>query len=210
MSVATVSKPRLTYCNHSVNEIFDPDRVDEIYALEDSERYKTIAENRPTNYSVVRPELLDRLYEDMYHQLLRDPDREKWPYQIQGSRELCGATQTKDGKVTLRFVAPKSSDTSEIVESGFDLVLVGTGYTRNVHARILKPVRHLIEDSFNSVHRDYRLKFKEGAVDSNCGIWLQGCCEASHGVSHSFLPSMRTSRKIPSGINLTHDLSKSS
>ena len=172
----------LTRSRESVNEIFDPDRVDEIYALEDTERSKAIADNRPTNYSVVRPELLDRLYEDMYHQRLRDSDKEKWRCQIQGSRELCDATETEDGKITLRFIAPKSNS-SEFVESGFDFVLVGTGYTRDVHAKILNPIRHLFEDSFNSVERDYRLKLKVGAVQPDCGIWLQGCCEASHGVS---------------------------
>ncbi len=76
----------------SVNEIFDPDRVNEIYALEDHERGLTIAENRPTNYSVVRPELLDRLYEKMYHQQLREPNKDRWKHQIQGSRELRDTT----------------------------------------------------------------------------------------------------------------------
>ena len=124
----------------------------------------------------------------MYHQRLRDPDKGKWPFQIQGSRELCEATETEDGKVTLHFIAPKRSESSETVESGFDLVFVGTGYTRNVHAQILQSIQYLIEDSFSSVERDYRLKLKQGAVDSDCGIWLQGCCEASHGVSCIFSP----------------------
>ena len=177
------SKPALTYFYHSINEIFDPDRVDDFYALGDNERSETLAEHRPTNYSVVRPELLARLYDIMYHQRLRERDSNQWAFQIQGSRELCDATHTKDGKVTLRFTVPKSSNKTEIVDSGFDLVLVATGYTRNEHARLLAPVGQLIEGSFNSVERGYRLKLKQGAVDSDCGIWLQGCCEASHGVS---------------------------
>ena len=176
--------PALTCSCHSVNEIFDPDRVDEIYALSNDERYQTLAEYRSTNYSVVRPELLTRLYEIMYHQRLREANKYQWPFQIQGSRELCDATQTEDEKVTLRFAAPKSGNSSQIVESGFDLVLVGTGYARNAHTRLLEPVQNLIEDFFSSVERDYRLKLKEDVVDSDCGIWLQGCCEASHGVSH--------------------------
>ena len=121
----------------------------------------------------------------MYHQRLREPDIKKWPFQIQGSRELCDAKETDDGKVALRFIAPNSSDMRDIEESGFDLVLVCTGYTRDAHIGILEPIQHLLKDSFNSVERDYRLKFKQGVVDAGCGIWLQGCCEASHGVSHS-------------------------
>jgi L-ornithine N5-monooxygenase len=37
------------------------------------------------------------------------------------------------------------------------------------------------------VSRDYRVKFAEGSVGPGSGIWLQGCCEATHGVS---LPSL--------------------
>lgn len=109
----------------------------------------------------------------------------KWRFQIQASRELCGVTETENGKMALHFSATNSSDKREIVESGFDLVFVGTGYTRNSHVAILQPIQHLLQDSFSSVERDYKLKFKEGVIEADCGIWLQGCCEASHGVSSS-------------------------
>ncbi len=168
----------------SVNEIFNPDRVDEIYALEDGERQTIIAENWPTNYSVVRPELLDRLYEKMYHQRLREPDQDQWPFQIKPSRELWHASETSDGRIMLHFSSPKNNDHSQITESGFDLVFAATGYTRNAHAQLLEPVKPLLEYTFSSVERDYRLKLKQDLVAPECGIWLQGCCEASHGVSH--------------------------
>ena len=169
-----------------MNEIFDPDRVDEIYALKANERHKILEENRPTNYSVVRPELLARLYELMYQQRLRDPGKDQWQFQIQVSRELCAAAYTSDGKVTLRFDATKSrSSSSKIVESGFDLVVLGSGYVRNEHVQLLKPFQHLMEEGFSSVERNYRLKLNPKVVATDCGIWLQGCCEASHGVSHT-------------------------
>ncbi len=167
----------------SVNEIFDPDRVDEIYALKDNERSMVIAENRPTNYSVVRSELLDRLYERMYHQRLHEPDVDRWKLQIKGSRELCDVKETGGGKVELHFITPKNNSSSQIIEYGFDFVFAATGYTRNVHVQLLEPIRHLVEDSFSDVERDYRIRLKQGLVNSDCGIWLQGCCEASHGVS---------------------------
>ncbi len=34
-----------------------------------------------------------------------------------------------------------------------------------------------------SVARDYQVQFAPGAVVAGSGIWLQGCCEATHGVS---------------------------
>ena len=168
---------------YSVNEIFNPDQVDGIYSLRETERCNMIAENRPTNYSVVRPELLDRLYEKLYHQRLQTSNPSQWRFQIQASRELSAITEMEDGKMSLGLVTTNSRDRREIVESNFDLVFVATGYTRTAHETILQPIQHLLQDSFSSVERDYKLILKEGALDSNCGIWLQGCCEASHGVS---------------------------
>jgi L-ornithine N5-oxygenase len=46
-----------------VNEIFDPDRVDTLYSLSPPVREASILEDRMTNYSVVRINLL----EDLYH-----------------------------------------------------------------------------------------------------------------------------------------------
>ena len=125
----------------------------------------------------------------MYHQRLHEANPKEWRFQLQGSRELCDVTKTEDGKVTLHFIALNSSDKHEMIEPGFDLVLLGTGYTRNSHVAILEPIQHLLKESFNTVERDYRLKFKHGAIHQDCGIWLQGCCEASHGVSPSSTPS---------------------
>lgn len=36
------------------------------------------------------------------------------------------------------------------------------------------------------VGRDYGVRFSPGAVSSGSGVWLQGCCEGTHGVS--FVP----------------------
>ena len=68
-----------------------------------------------------------------------------------------------------------------------DLVIVGTGYTRDAHEDLLKPIAHLAACGLSDVERNYRLKMRPGAVDKDCGIWLQGCCEASHGLSDSLL-----------------------
>lgn len=170
-------------CLNSVNEIFDPDKVDDFYALGDGKRSHLIAENRSTNYSVVRPELLDRLYEMMYTQRLRNAHKDKWRCQMKGSCELSDTTDGADGKVHLHFVDPKDDMKIETVEHGFDLVFVASGYTRDTHLKILEPVQHLFEHACTSVDRDYRLRPKVDTVDPSCGIWLQGCCEASHGVS---------------------------
>lgn len=39
------------------------------------------------------------------------------------------------------------------------------------------------------VGRDYGVRFASGAVAQGSGVWLQGCCEGTHGVSAPFSPS---------------------
>lgn len=41
------------------------------------------------------------------------------------------------------------------------------------------------------VGRDYGVRFEPGTVAAGSGIWLQGCCEGTHGVSFScFYPTL--------------------
>ena len=44
-------------------------------------------------------------------------------------------------------------------------------------------------EGMSDVDREYRLRFREGVCDEDegCGIWLQGLCEGSHGLSDSLL-----------------------
>jgi L-ornithine N5-oxygenase len=38
------------------------------------------------------------------------------------------------------------------------------------------------------VGRDYGVRFSSGTVAPGSGVWLQGCCEATHGVSGRLIP----------------------
>ena len=73
-----------------------------------------------------------------------------------------------------------------MTDSAFDLVLAGTGYERNAHEVILEPARDVLQDGRFAVERNYRLRFRKDAVADDCGLWLQGCCQSSHGVSLNF------------------------
>lgn len=91
-----------------------------------------------------------------------------------------------------------------------DLVIAATGYRRNAHLEMLRGAWHLLpecqdkseplgdkwhvqvdsgsKDSTPStrvleVGRDYAVQFSKGAVAPGSGVWLQGCCEGTHGVS---------------------------
>ena len=167
----------------SVNEIFDPERVDTFYELPAEHRQKVKVSDKATNYSVVRQELLDHLYEKMYHQRLHQPDPSKWQFKIAAWREVVGFERCADGSRLRLRLRDTANGVTTMSESGFDLVILGTGYERKRHEKLLEPTRHLLQEDGFAVARDYRVKYREGATRPETGIYLQGCCEDSHGVS---------------------------
>ncbi|KAL8669691.1 MAG: hypothetical protein Q9168_005729, partial [Polycauliona sp. 1 TL-2023] len=171
-----------------VNEIFDPDRVDSFYNLPAPSRHQSTLSNKATNYGVVRPELLDRLYESMYHQRLHEPDSGKWPFKIVPWREVVGFQRAEDCgekkriRLRMRDTSSSLSSNHEIVsEDGFDLAILGTGYERKGHETLLESTRGLLEGEKFAVERDYRIKYSKELVKEGSGVWLQGCCEDTHG-----------------------------
>lgn len=88
-----------------------------------------------------------------------------------------------------------------------DVIVAATGYRRTAHLDILKDAWKLLPEVQNGVSqakpradqwsvqgengekrvmevgRNYGVKFANGAVAPGSGIWLQGCCEGTHGVS---------------------------
>ncbi|KAF8241740.1 FAD/NAD(P)-binding domain-containing protein [Wilcoxina mikolae CBS 423.85] len=170
-----------------VNEIFDPDRVDPFFSLPADVRKKQIRDVQTTNYSVVRLELIEHVYNVMYRQKLRDPDQRNWAHRIRSQQEVRAAVERPDGKVELALKGGCEGVLESTTSEGFDLVVFGTGYKRDVHKRLLKGAEGLFMDGECSVDRRYRVKFVEGAVARDAGVWLQGCCEATHGLSDSLL-----------------------
>ncbi|KAA8904496.1 L-lysine 6-monooxygenase (NADPH-requiring)-domain-containing protein [Sphaerosporella brunnea] len=170
-----------------VNEIFDPERVEVVYGMRPDIRKASLREDKATNYSVVRLELLEALYNKMYAQKLREPDESKWQHRIQPLRDVVGTEwDWKTGGLRLTL---KNTRTGELVDSDakFDAVIFGTGYTRDVHLQMLKQVEGLLKDGCCSVGRDYRLAFRDGVVAEGTNIFLQGCCEETHGLSDTLL-----------------------
>lgn len=156
--------------------------MDEFYNLPNEAQKDTLQRNKATNYGVVRPELLDRLYELMYHQRLHEPNESKWQYKIVPRREVIGYDKQEDGRARLKLRNTLNGDII-LSDAAFDLIIVATGYLRNMHVMMLKPTRDLLETDKFDIGRDYRVKYRRDAVADDCGIWLQGCCQDSHGVS---------------------------
>ncbi|PSR82680.1 L-lysine 6-monooxygenase (NADPH-requiring)-domain-containing protein [Coniella lustricola] len=97
-----------------------------------------------------------------------------------------------------------------------DLVIAATGYRRTAHVDMLKEAWGLLpeaqpvapqeppradrwsvqtdagEKRVLEVSRDYKVKFSKGSVAPGSGIWLQGCCEGTHGLSDTLLSVLST------------------
>lgn len=122
--------------------------------------------------------------------------------------------QALPGDVTLEadgLVETLDTPLDEATEEALDvdLVVAATGYRRTAHVDMLKDAWRLLpevrdgaveakprsdqwsvetdggERRVMEVSRDYSVKFAKGAVAPGSGVWLQGCCEGTHGVSLS-------------------------
>ena len=190
-----------------VNEIFDPRRVHDIYAQHPDTRAAAIARDKQTNYGVVRLQLLDDIYAALYAQHLRFPHEQDWPHQILPHRCItrlealppdssAGAIRLHidDHSPAFRAPSPASSPVSPAPRQhhlDVDLVVLASGYTRTAHEALLAPLHHLMPRASATarwtVREDYSVEFRPHAVRPDAGVWLQGCNEATHGLSDTLL-----------------------
>ena len=182
-----------------VNEIFDPERVNQIYSQEPETRAQEIARDKATNYSVVRLELLEHIYELLYSYRIQYPDESQWPQRILNHRTVEGVEDCEvDGQSALRLHIKNESGiytkqdqpTAETLTA--DLIVVASGYQRNAYEDMLQGVRDLMpsggaEGERWNVRRDYSVEFRKEAVSPDAGVSLQGCNEQTHGLSDSLL-----------------------
>lgn len=134
-----------------------------------------------------------------------------WPHRIMGGKQIT-SIEARGETLELKVQSVQDSaldgflDTAdeEIIEA--DLVIAATGYQRNAHVGMLKGAWNLLPKAtpgglefskgisgWNvetelgerkiAVGRDYKVKFAPGSVANDAGVWLQGCCEGTHGVS---------------------------
>ncbi|KAK4187702.1 L-lysine 6-monooxygenase (NADPH-requiring)-domain-containing protein [Podospora australis] len=210
-----------------INAIFNPEYIDEIFPKSAAYKVNFLREAAATNYGVVRLELIDELYETMYHQKRTlGVDEKKWPHRILPGREILKA-EDKGDKLRIKVAMISSSGVSDGPLLGeedldVDLVVCATGYKRTAHLDILKGAFGLLpeidvsreQDSFPGrkdrwvveagnkatgsstrvveVGRNYGVRFANGAVAQGSGVWLQGCCEGTHGLSDTLLSVLST------------------
>jgi L-ornithine N5-oxygenase len=185
----------------SVNEIFNPSRINSTFNQDPILRSTTLTEDKGTNYGVVRLPLLEHIYETLYMQRIshgNTPAQEAtWPHRIMPHRRVTAVTDSPVRPNGIRLQVRDSSPLYLCEEVGgalkdetldVDAVFVATGYFRDLHETLLKDARHLmpggaLADAKWTVQRDYRVRFADERVSGDAGVWLQGCCETTHGVS---------------------------
>lgn len=185
--------------NYSVNEVFNPERINPFYAQSEDERNRSLAADRATNYGVVRLELIEQLYYDQYLQKIENPDETKWQHRIITSRNVASIENNLPQDRLRLHIEPTTSRGTGKARPGdatldVDAVMVATGYLRNAHEDMLQGVEHLRPEKQASwkVNRDYSIDLDHAKVSDEAGIWLQGCNEGSHGLSDSLLSVLAT------------------
>lgn len=194
-----------------VNCVFNPDYIDNMFPRAAKHRNTLLAEARATNYGVVRLELIEELYERMYEQRREiGADEKLWPHRLMGGRQIRNIEPKSDGRIELSIQSLEDITGEGFVgeEETFeaDVVVAATGYQRTAHVEMLKGAWDLLPKAVPShieykkgisgwnvdtelgertiaVGRDYQVNFAPGAVAEGSGVWLQGCCEGTHGVS---------------------------
>ncbi|KAM0250514.1 hypothetical protein ACHAQJ_008605 [Trichoderma viride] len=204
-----------------VNSVFNPEYIDTLFPKSARHRNNFLSEARATNYGVVRLNLIEEMYERQYDQK-RDlgPDEKKWPHRIMGGRQITSIEPRGDG-LELKVQHVSDSEFEGFVDLvdeetlEVDLLIAATGYQRNAHVDMLRdtwdmlPKASPVGQEYHkgitgwkvetdqgerklAVGRDYQVQYKPGSVAKESGIWLQGCCEGTHGLSDSLLSVLAT------------------
>jgi L-ornithine N5-oxygenase len=175
-----------------VNEIFNPERVDDFHRRSLPERRRDIAADRATNYGVVRLELIEQIYHDMYMQKIKNVNEWEWPHRILPRRVIGRIERDQADRLTIHLNSIDNPGTEETLD--VDALMIATGYTRNAHEKLLAKAEHLRPSGVDQweVSRNYSVALDRSKVCPAAGIWLQGCNEGTHGLSDSLLSVLAT------------------
>ncbi|MER5929092.1 lysine N(6)-hydroxylase/L-ornithine N(5)-oxygenase family protein [Streptomyces sp. NPDC002054] len=161
------------------NRIFDPAAVDEYFIAPEEIKQKLIGYHGNTNYSVVDIDLIDDLYRQEYQEKVLGTERLRF---LKVSR-LTDVVETPD-KVR---VTVESLVTGEKTPLDADVLVYATGYRSADALGLLGEVEQYCqrdEQGRVRVERDYRITTDP---ELNCGIYLQGGTEHTHGITSSLL-----------------------
>jgi L-ornithine N5-oxygenase len=157
-----------------VNEIFNAEFVDHVYERSEDERRELLREFRHTNYACPDLELIEQIFKVLYEQKVRGENRHRFLRR----HEVRGVQAGADGIQ----LALHDLNAGRDVTARYDAVVLATGYERDQHSRMLAPLAPYLPGL--EADRVYRLKAVPGFRPA---VFLQGACEASHGLSDTLL-----------------------
>ncbi|MEU8652045.1 lysine N(6)-hydroxylase/L-ornithine N(5)-oxygenase family protein [Streptomyces sp. NPDC048737] len=164
------------------NQIFDPGAVDDYYFGTEQTREAFWRYHRNTNYSVVDDDVIRDLYRRAYDEDVRGAGRLQF-------LNLTRVTDVKRAGAETR-VSLEAGPNGEVRELDFDALVCATGYKTMEPTDLLGDLdRHCLRDEAGRyrVERDYRIVT---APHLQCGIYLQGGTEHTHGLTSSLLSNI--------------------
>lgn len=161
----------------SVNEIFNVEFTDYMFSRSPEEREKLLAEFRHTNYAAPDIDQIQQIFKILYAQKVSGCTRHRLFCHYE-TRSVSATPE--DIRLTLQNL-----DTHQLLDEGYDAVVLATGYTRTQHKTLLAPVASYLSEF--AVDRHYRLA---SAPQFKPAIFLQGACENTHGISDTLLSVM--------------------
>ncbi|MFI9721765.1 lysine N(6)-hydroxylase/L-ornithine N(5)-oxygenase family protein [Streptomyces sp. NPDC052396] len=164
------------------NQIFDPAAVDDYYFGTEQTREAFWRYHRNTNYSVVDDEVIRELYRKSYDEDVRGVSRLHF-------LNLSRVTDVKRAGAETRVSLQVGPD-AEVRELDFDAVVCATGYNAMEPTGLLGDLdRHCLRDEAGRyrMERDYRIVT---TPEIQCGIYLQGGTEHTHGLTSSLLSNI--------------------
>ncbi|MCJ2188290.1 lysine N(6)-hydroxylase/L-ornithine N(5)-oxygenase family protein [Novosphingobium beihaiensis] len=172
--IARASTLRPADSSSFVNEIFNADYTDYFFHRPLEERRQLVGDFSSTNYSVVDNDLIEEIFDTFYQQKVMKDER----HRLSPRHEVLAA-RAQDGQLQLDL---RNLDDGSHDMRRFDGVVLATGYRHTPSAAFLDAMAPCLESLAPA--RDYRLP---ATPLCDVGIYLQGCCEATHGLSDSLL-----------------------
>ncbi|MFE6158655.1 lysine N(6)-hydroxylase/L-ornithine N(5)-oxygenase family protein [Streptomyces sp. NPDC056486] len=166
------------------NQVFDPDAVDSYYHGSQRSKDAVWQYHKNTNYSVVDDEVIRGLYERAYEEEFSKGDRLEF---LNLARVVDVKRVGNDTRITVH-----SLESEESYDLDVDVLVCATGYDPMDPAEILgKLDAYCVRDAEgrHSIGRDYRLVT---TPELDCGIYLQGGTEHTHGLASSLLSNIAT------------------
>lgn len=157
-----------------VNEIFNTDFTDYLFSRTDDDRAALIDEFWHTNYAAPDLELIQQIFNVFYQQKVTGEERHRFL-----RRHEVNSLAASPDSIRMTLI---DLNTDRQIEVDYDIVVLATGYRRDGYQPLLESLSPYLPGF--AVDRLYRLQSTPGFRPT---IFLQGACEATHGLSDTLL-----------------------